>query len=82
MGSVELGDFTIDFGEDGEVVGLEIEHVSEFFRNLDINEDLSNNINEVNLILDKSNPQSEYIILDLQFHNKIRKISIPVVVVS
>ena len=82
LGSVELGDFTIDFGENDEVVGLEIDHASEFFRNLDINEDLSKDINEVNLILDKRNPESEFIILGVQFHGKIRKISIPVVVAS
>ena len=82
MGSVEIGDFTIDFGEKSEVVGLEIEHASEFFKNLDINEDLSNDVNDVNLILDKRNPESEFIILDLQFNNYFKKISIPVVVVS
>lgn len=32
-GSVELGDFTLDFGSNDEIVGVEIEHASEFLGN-------------------------------------------------
>ena len=34
-----MGDFSLDFGKNNEVVGVEIEHASEFFSNLDISKE-------------------------------------------
>ena len=33
-GSVEVGDFTLCFGNNDAIVGIEIEYASEFFNNL------------------------------------------------
>lgn len=80
MGSVEIGDFTIDFGKGNKVVGLEIEHASEFFANLDIDKDSLNKIQDVKIIVDKRNLQSQLIFLAIKFPENIKKISVPLTV--
>ena len=81
-GSVELGDFTLDFSHDGEVVGVEIEHASEFFINIDIDKKSLISLKSAEFIIDSKNPQVQVIYLKLEFPKAIRKIPIPMPVVS
>ena len=76
-GSVELGDFTLDFGKNNEIVGIEVEHASEFFSNMDINRESLNEIQNAQLIIDKRNPQCQLIFLKLEFPNITKKIPLP-----
>tara|TARA_Y100000310_G_scaffold73179_1_gene69348 strand:- start:3170 stop:3490 length:321 start_codon:yes stop_codon:yes gene_type:complete len=81
-GSVELGDFTLDFGTKDELVGVEIEHASEFFINLDIEKDSLQSLQHAEFVIDNRNPQSQLIILKLQMKDIERKIPVPLPVVS
>ena len=81
-GSVELGDFTLDFGNNDEVVGVEIEHASEFFNNVDISKESLNDIQEVQLIVDKRNLQCQLVFLRLKFPNIEKKIPVPLTVAA
>ena len=76
-GSVELGDFTLDFGIGNEVVGLEIEHASEFFGQVDIDRKSLKDIQEAQLLIDKRNPQCQVIFMKLKFPTSIKKIPVP-----
>src|SRR3989344_7151889 len=82
IGSVEIGDFTIDFGKGNKVVGLEIEHASEFFANLDIDKDSLSKIEDVEIIVDKRNPESQLIFLAIKFPNGVKKVSVPLTVTA
>ena len=81
-GSVEIGDFTIDFGKGNKVVGLEIEHASEFFANLDIDKESLNKIEDVEIIVDNRNIQSQLIFLAIKFPIGVKKISMPLTVTA
>jgi uncharacterized protein YuzE len=82
IGSVEIGDFTIDFGKGNKVVGLEIEHASEFFANLDIDKESLSKIEDVQIIVDKKNLQSQLIFLAIKFPETIKKISVPLTITA
>jgi len=82
IGSVEIGDFTIDFGKGNKVVGLEIEHASEFFANLDIDKDSLSKIEDVEIIVDKRNPESQLIFLAIKFPIGVKKVSVPLTVTA
>lgn len=81
-GSVELGDFTLDFGDNDEVVGLEIEHASEFFGNLDIDKGILDKIQNAQFIVDMRNPRFQVIFLSLEFPGFVKKIPMPLPIVS
>lgn len=81
-GSVELGDFTLDFGKNSEIVGVEIEHASEFFNNLDIDKESLSEIQNAQVIVDKRNPQYQLVFLMLKFPNAVKKVPIPMTVAS
>ena len=76
-GSVELGDFTLDFGDKDDVVGIEIEHASEFFINVDIDKKSLTSLKSAEFIIDSKNPQVQVIYLKLEFPKVIRKIPVP-----
>ena len=80
-GSVEIGDFTLDFGKNDEVVGVEIENASEFFNNLDISKKSLNEIKEAKMIISSRN-NCKLIFLGLKFPNIERKIALPMPIVS
>lgn len=81
-GSVEMGDFTLDFGKDDSIVGIEIEHASEFFGNLDINKRSLNEIKGAEMIIDNRNPSYQLIYLKLKLAETVKKVAIPMPVVS
>ncbi len=81
-GSVEIGDFTLDFGSKDEIVGVEIEHASEFFANVDINKSSLKILKYADFTVDKKNPQCQIIFIKLEFLNTVKKIPIPLPVVS
>ena len=81
-GSVEIGDFAIDFGSKDEVVGIGIEHASEFFANLDINGDSLKILKNAGFIIDKRNLHCQIIFIKLEFPNAVKKVPIPLSVVS
>lgn len=80
LGSIEMGDFTIDFGKGNKIVGIEIEHASEFFANLDISKESLEKIEDIQITIDKRNPQSQLIFLIIKFPGVIKKISVPLMV--
>ena len=81
-GSVELGDFTLDFGSDNEIVGIGVEHASEFFGNLDIDKSALSKLENAQFVIDNRNPQCQLIFLNLQFAGVVKKIPVPLPVVS
>ena len=81
-GSVELGDFTLDFGKNNEIIGIEVEHASEFFNNMDIDKGSLSKIQNVQLLIDKRNPQCQLIFLKLDFPNITKKILLPTPLVA
>ena len=81
-GSVEVGDFTLDFGNNDSIVGIEIEHASEFFNNLDIDKDSLTKIENAEIVIDSRNPKCHLIFLKLKFPIGVKKISVPMPVVS
>ncbi len=76
-GSAELGDFTLDFGINDEIIGIEIEHASEFFEEVNIDKGFLSEIQDAQLIIDKRNPQCKLIFLKLKFPTIERKIPLP-----
>ena len=76
-GSVELGYFTLDFGENKEIVGLEIEHASEFLNKSGINKKSLRTIQYVRFIINKKNPKERLISLNIRLPNSIKKIDVP-----
>ena len=81
-GSVELGDFTLDFGSNDEIVGIEIEHASEFFNNIDIDKPALSKIENAQFVIDNRNPQCQLIFLKLEVSGVVKKIPVPMPVVS
>ncbi|MBI1972959.1 DUF2283 domain-containing protein [Candidatus Woesearchaeota archaeon] len=81
-GSAEIGDFCICFGKKNEIVGIEIEHASEFFSQLDITKEQLTKITDAELIIDKRNSQAHVIFLKLKFPTAVKKISIPMQVIT
>ena len=77
LGSVEIGDFTIDFGKENIIVGLDIEHASEFFSHLDIDKESLSRIQNIQISIDKRNLQSQLIFLTIQFPTSTKKIPVP-----
>lgn len=51
--SAELGDFTVDFGEDGSIVGIEILNASEFFRLVNIPKEALARIKAAEILVQK-----------------------------
>lgn len=81
-GSAGIGDFTLDFGDKEEIIGIEIEHASEFFINLDIKKESLRKIKEAQLIIDKRNPNCHIIFLKIKFPEATKKITMPMPIVS
>ena len=81
-GSVGIGDFSLDFDNKENIIGVEIEHASEFFNNLDIDKESLNKIKSAEIIIDSRNPNCHLVFLKLKFPMGIKKISVPMPVVS
>lgn len=81
-GSVEVGDFSLDFGKNNEIVGVEIEHASEFFINSDISKESLSDIKDAGMVIDTRNPSCSLIFLNLRFSNISRKIALPMPIVA
>ena len=81
-GSVQLGDFTLDFGNNDKIVGIEIEHASEFLGNVDINKTSLRNIQEAGFVIDTRNPQCQLIFLKLKLADVVKKIPVPMPIVA
>ncbi len=81
-GSAELGDFTVDFDKNGNIVGVEIMNASEFLSPLQISKDQLTDIKSAELIIRKSG-QYNLIHIKLLLPQKIEKIiSIPAPVLA
>ena len=81
-GSVEVGDFTLDFDKNDEIVGIEIEYASEFLSNLDIDKESLTKIQKALITIDKRNPNCQIIFLKLEFLEMTMNIPLPMPVVS
>ena len=77
-GSAELGDFTIDFGLHGKIIGVEIMNVSGFLKEADVSSEQLQVLQgaELRLIVGKGNITYLWITLMLP-QNIQRKIAIP-----
>ncbi len=77
-GSAELGDFTVDFGSHGKIIGIEIMNVSGFLKEADISPEQLQVLQgaELRLMAGKGNITYLWIALTLP-HNIQRKIAIP-----
>lgn len=77
-GSAELGDFTVDFDEKDNVVGVEIMHASEFFKELGIIKSQLGTIKNAKILVDKRNPNYTLIFMGLVLVGEVeRMIPIP-----
>lgn len=77
-GSAELGDFSIDFDKNDNVVGVEILHASEFLKESGINKEQLKNIKGAKILVDTRNPTYLLIYIGLVLSEGIeRKIPIP-----
>ena len=81
-GSVEVGDFTLEFDDHDEVIGIEIEHASEFFSNIDMDKASLSNIQDAQIIMDKKNPQCQLIFLRLKVAHVVKNILMPLPVIA
>ena len=81
-GSIELGDFTLDFSNNDEIVGIEIEHASEFFSPLDIDKLMLSNIKNAGFFIDKRNPSYQLIYLRLEIAKMVKTIPMPLPVAA
>jgi len=55
-GSAELGDFTIDFDKNGNIVGIEIMNVSEFIRHVRLSTEQLNRMQHAEIMVSKRKP--------------------------
>ena len=81
-GSAELGDFTVDFDKNGNVVGIEIMNASKFFKLVSIDKEQLENIKEAEIILQK---RGEYMLVCIKLvlpKNIERVIPLPATVVN
>lgn len=76
-GSAELGDFSIDFDDKGNIVGVEIMHASEFLKNFNIAKKQLENIKAAKILINKRNPQVTLVWLGLTLAGNIER-QIPV----
>lgn len=81
-GNAELGDFTIDFDSNGNVIGIEIINASEFLNQVGITkEDLANLNNAKLTVTQKNNNMFVWIILRLP-HDIEKCIPLPTPIVN
>ena len=77
-GSAELGDFTVDFDEDGNILGVEIMNVSDFLREAGILKAELSQLQGAEITVTPSRANLAYIWIKLQLPQNIEKvISIP-----
>ena len=67
-GSIKIGDIILDMTKEGKIVGLEIRHATNFFKECNIEADVSDIISAD--FLAKHNPDNIIILLHLQFKEK------------
>lgn len=53
QGSAEIGNLVLDFTDNGELVNVEIQHISKFLEIIDINPNILNELIGVDLIVQK-----------------------------
>lgn len=75
FGSDELGDFTIDFDKDGNVIGIEVMNASEFFTQIGISKDQLVHIKSAEISVQKKGSHN-LIWLNLLLPNNVQK-SVP-----
>ncbi len=80
--SAELGDFTLDFGDNDKIIGVEIDHTSEFFANLDIDKESLSKIKGAEFIIDNRNPKCQIIFLKLNLPAGIKSMSLPMLITA
>ena len=73
-GSTELGDFTVDFDEDGTILGLEIMNVSDFLQEAGISHDDLTNLQSAELSVTSGRGDVHYIWIKLMLPMNVEKI--------
>ncbi len=77
QGSEELGDFTIDFDAEGNVVGLEIMNVTNFLQEAQISREQVLSLRDAELLVRQGKGGITYIWIKLVFPHEIERV-IPV----
>src|SRR3989338_5087566 len=67
--SAELGDFTIDFDNSDNVVGIAIENASKFFEQMDVSKEDLENIKNASIRVDTRNPKLALVWTFIKFPN-------------
>ena len=75
--SAELGDFTIDFDNSDNVVGIAIENASKFFEQMDVSKEDLENIKNASIRVDTRNPELALVWTFIKFPNKEEAIPVP-----
>ncbi|MEK6886708.1 MAG: DUF2283 domain-containing protein [Nanoarchaeota archaeon] len=77
-GSAELGDFTIDFDKNKQVIGIEIANASDFFSQADISKDQLKELKSAELVINKKGRDYTFIWVKTTFSHGIElKLPIP-----
>ena len=77
-GSAELGDFTVDFDEEGNIMGIEIMNVSDFLQEAGISKADLSQLQEAEITVTPGRTNLMYIWIKLQLPQNVEKVlSIP-----
>ncbi len=72
-GSAELGDFTIDFDSNDNIVGVEIMNASSFLKDLEITKNQLENLKDAGFLINQRDPNYTYVYIFLILPNEIEK---------
>lgn len=82
-GSAELGDFTMDFDKNGNVIGVEINNVSEFLKQAGVSEEQLKGLKCAEIAVNKRDPKMTIVWIKLILPKNIeRRIPIPAPVMA
>ena len=77
VGSAELGDFTLDFDKNHNIVGVEILHFAEFSEQVGITKDQLQQMQRVEILVNNRNPSIAYAVIKVILPNSEVKFPLP-----
>lgn len=76
-GSSELGDFTVDFDKEGNIIGVEITNASEFLSQVGISPEQLDSLHGAELILNQKDHNVTFILIKLRLPTGEQTIPLP-----
>ena len=76
-GSAELGDFTVDFDKEGNIIGVEVTNASEFLSQVGISPEQLNSLQGAELILNQKDHNVTFILIKLKLAAGEQTIPLP-----